>query len=99
LLAGAAGANGDLGGVEEFGGFSDGEDFEDHAVSDAGDEGIDGIGIVGEEGHGLTPGEAAPAEGLGGVVVAGVVALAGAVVGVEAVLDSGFRSEHGWFLS
>jgi hypothetical protein len=99
LLAGATRANGDLGGVEELGGFGEGDDFEHEAVSYAGDEGVDGIGVVGEEGHGATEGGVDALKGFGAVVIACIIEFAGMAVGGDAALDGGFRGEHGWFLS
>jgi hypothetical protein len=98
FLAGAAGADCDLGGVEEFGSFCGLEDLEDEAVGDAGDEGVDGVGAGGEEGHGVAVGVVDPPEGFGAVVVAGVVTGTGFVVGIETALDGEFGG-HGWFLS
>jgi hypothetical protein len=93
VVGGAAGAYGDLGGVEEFGGLGGGEDLEDQAVGDAGQEGIYGGG--GEDGHGATVGPVDALEGFVTVVVACVIEVAGFVVGVDAVLDGLFRCGHG----
>jgi hypothetical protein len=99
FVAGAAGCDGDPGRVEEFGAFIRLKDADDDAVGDAGDKGIDGVRVIGEERHGLAPGEADAVEGFRGVIVAGVVSFAGAVIRVKAALDGGFRCGHGWFLS
>ena len=99
LGAGAAGADHDLGGVEELAGFGEGEDFEDQTVGDAGDEGVDGVGVGGQERHGAAVGSVDPLEGFGAVVVAGVVCGAGFVVGVDTALDGLFGCGHGVFLS
>jgi hypothetical protein len=45
LDSGAVGADSDLGGVEELGGFDRFKNLEDDAVGDTGDEGIEGVGV------------------------------------------------------
>jgi hypothetical protein len=82
LCSGAAGGDGDLGGVEELAGFGEGEDFVEQAVGDAGQEGVDGVGVRGEDGHGAAPGPVDAGEGLLALVAAGVFDGAGSVVGV-----------------
>jgi hypothetical protein len=95
LGAGAVGADGDLGGVEEFGRFGRCEDLEDDAVGDAGDEDVYGVGVGGEEGHGSTVGQVDAFHGEGAEsLVFRARERAGAGVGVETALDGFGCSWH-----
>jgi hypothetical protein len=80
FAAGAEEAEGDLGGVEELGGFGEREDLVDEALGHAGKKGVKGV--RGEDGHGASPGAVDPGEGFRAEIVAGVFAGVGLVVGV-----------------
>ena len=89
--AGTAGADGDLGGVEELRGLGWLEDLKDESVGDAGDEGVDGVWAGGQVGHGVAVGDADPAPAfIAEAGVFGVFTVAGLVVGFDATLDGGF---------
>ncbi len=92
LVSVAEEAKGDLGGVEELGGFGEGEDLIEETVGDAGDEGVDGV--RGEDGHGAAPGAVDAGEGFRAEVVAGVFTGVGLVEGVKTALDGGFGGRH-----
>jgi hypothetical protein len=96
FCAGAEGAQGDLGGVEELARFGRGEDLDDEAVGDAGDEGVDGVGVGEEIGHGVAVGEVDAVPGLiAQAGVGGVFDFAGVVVGLDATADGGVGGGHG----
>jgi hypothetical protein len=99
LVAGAKGAEGDLGGVEELGGFGGGEDLEDDAVGDTGDEGVDGAGGGSQERYGAAVGKVDARQGMRAEDGAfGAGGGKGAGIGVETALD-GFGDCHVEFLS